>query len=153
MKLYLSKGRIWTGTQADAKAAQGGNDYEHVEVPDPKPERIAWLNQHWNDRPAAEDRPQDAAPPVEAHPEPKPSPAPVRAPVGDLSEQIMELEGPALLNVLEAAIGRLHETAGHRGWATFAKHTKAWGDSGVATDRGMGMLVLAGLAAFAKEEG
>lgn len=48
MRLYLSKGRVWTGTQADAKAAQGGtNNYETVEVPDAKPARLAWLNEMW----------------------------------------------------------------------------------------------------------
>lgn len=47
MKLYLSKGRIWTGTQADAKAAQGGTDYESIEVPTSKPELIVWLNEQW----------------------------------------------------------------------------------------------------------
>lgn len=148
MKLYLSKGTIWTGTQADAKAAQGGNDYEHVEVPDPKPDRIAWLNEHWNSRPAAEDRPQDAAPPVSDLPEPSLAPAPVRASTGDLGEEISKLEGAALLNVLEAAISRLHETAGYKGWGAFAKHTKAWGDHGLAVDRGLGMLVLSGLSSL-----
>ena len=44
MKLYRSKGTIWTGTQPDAKKAQGGTDYELVEVPTSKPELIAWLN-------------------------------------------------------------------------------------------------------------
>lgn len=45
MKLYRSKGEIWTGTQADAKAAQGGTDYETIEVPTDKPNLIRWLNE------------------------------------------------------------------------------------------------------------
>jgi hypothetical protein len=48
VRLYLSRGRHWTGTQADAKAAQGGtNTYETIEVPDAKPERMRWLNEQW----------------------------------------------------------------------------------------------------------
>ena len=47
MKLSLSLGHVWTGTQADARAAQGGKDFETVEVPTDKPGLIAWLNQHW----------------------------------------------------------------------------------------------------------
>lgn len=45
MNLYLSLGRVWTGTQADARAAQGGTkDYESKEVPTDKPGLIAFLN-------------------------------------------------------------------------------------------------------------
>jgi hypothetical protein len=47
MKLYLSLARIWTGTQADAKAAQGGPGFETIEVPTSKPELIQWLNERW----------------------------------------------------------------------------------------------------------
>lgn len=68
MRLYLSRGRIWTGTQADAKAAQGGPTYETVEVPDAKPERLAWLNAQWAR--LMGDKPE---------PEPAPPPAPVNA--------------------------------------------------------------------------
>lgn len=44
MNLYRSLGRIWTGTQADAKEAQGGKDFERIEVPTDKPGLIAFLN-------------------------------------------------------------------------------------------------------------
>lgn len=44
MNLYRSKGRIWTGTQADARAAQGGKDFEAIEVPTDKAGLLAWLN-------------------------------------------------------------------------------------------------------------
>ena len=72
MKLYRSKGSIWTGTQADAKAAQGGNDYESIEVPTDKPSLLAWLNE-FDVRPgAAPVRDQAPAPePVEAPPAPE----------------------------------------------------------------------------------
>lgn len=74
MRLYLSKGRIWTGTQADAKAAQGSTAYETIDVPDAKAERMAWLNAQWarllGDKPDPEPAPV-AAPvqPVATHPE------------------------------------------------------------------------------------
>lgn len=44
MNLYRSKGRHWTGTQADAKEAQGGKDFEHIDVPTDKAGLIAFLN-------------------------------------------------------------------------------------------------------------
>lgn len=44
MRFYRSKGRIWTGTQADAKTAQGSNDYETIDVPTDKPTLLPWLN-------------------------------------------------------------------------------------------------------------
>lgn len=44
MKLYRSKGSIWTGTLIDAKEAQGGKDFEHIDVPTDKAGLIAFLN-------------------------------------------------------------------------------------------------------------
>lgn len=47
MNLYRSKtpsGLLWTGTQADAKEAHGGKDFEHIEVPTDKSGLIAFLN-------------------------------------------------------------------------------------------------------------
>lgn len=44
MKLYRSLGSVWTGTQADAKAAQNGKDFEEIDVPTDKPGLMAWLN-------------------------------------------------------------------------------------------------------------
>lgn len=44
MNLYLSLGRVWTGTQAGAKATQGGKDFESIEVPTDKPGLLAFLN-------------------------------------------------------------------------------------------------------------
>ena len=44
MKLYRSLGRIWTGTAADARQAQGGKDFEQIEVPTDKPGLMAFLN-------------------------------------------------------------------------------------------------------------
>lgn len=162
MKLYLSNDRVWTGTQADAKEAQGGPDFKTVEVPTDKPGLIEWLNREWSlwwaefDQQAGSDRSQDAAPPVSSLPEPSPPPAPVRAPEppvsGTVSEQIMALEGSALFVALQAAIDRLHEIAGPKGWQQFAKHVSGWGGGSSATDRGLGMLVLAGLASATKEE-
>lgn len=44
MKLYRSLGRIWTGTQATARQAQGGKDFEEIDVPTDKPGLMAFLN-------------------------------------------------------------------------------------------------------------
>jgi hypothetical protein len=53
MNLYLSHGHIWTGTQADAKEAQGGaKDYKSVDVPTDKPGLIAFLNDLVNGPPS-----------------------------------------------------------------------------------------------------
>lgn len=46
MNLYRSKGRIWTGTQADARAANDGSkDFEHIDVPTDKAGLIGFLNE------------------------------------------------------------------------------------------------------------
>lgn len=59
MKLYLAHGNQWCGTQADAKAAQGDNSYEHVEVPVDKPSLLAWLNANWSPSDHAEEAPAE----------------------------------------------------------------------------------------------
>ncbi|MCG7348862.1 hypothetical protein [Sphingomonas sp. ACRSK] len=79
MKLYRSLGRIWSGTQADAKTAQGGADYEAIEVPTDKPSLIEWLNK-FDVRPGEAskdqmlvghpDEPETAEAPAPAPPEP-----------------------------------------------------------------------------------
>lgn len=63
----------------------------------------------------------------------------------DLVEAVHELEGSPLFSVLSAAIARLHETAGPHGWAGFAKNVYAYGRTSQATERGLGMLMLAAL--------
>ncbi|ARK07504.1 hypothetical protein LAV_00129 [Sphingobium phage Lacusarx] len=156
MKLYLSNARTWTGTQADAKEAQGGSDFEAIEVPTDKPGLIAWLNEEWAawyaemERRAAETAPESAVETVQPitapEPSPPPPPAPLAAPSGSITERILELQGNDLFLALEAAISRLHETAGPRGWNQFAKRATSWGGGTTAVDRGLGMLVLAGLA-------
>jgi len=56
MRLYRSKGHVWTGTEADAKAANDGmKGWEKIEVPTDKPSLIAWLNQHAPGKPPAAD--------------------------------------------------------------------------------------------------
>jgi hypothetical protein len=157
MKLYLTANRFWTGTQADAKLY--GKDVEQIEVPTDKPGLVAWLQEEWNgfyaeverlkgEAPAEAPRPEGVAPPVPDQPMATRPPVPVS---GDLPAQVLELEGAALFNVLQAALDRLHETAGDKGWSAFAKHATAWGSSQKATDRGLGMLVLAGLAATVRD--
>lgn len=47
MNLYLSNGRVWTGTQKDAKDA---GPFVAVEVPTDKPGLLAWLNARWAER-------------------------------------------------------------------------------------------------------
>lgn len=156
MKLYLTDNRHWTGTQVDAKAA--GSDVQNIEVPTDKPGLLAFLNEEWDafyaeiDRlkgaapadAADEDRPEVAAPPVSAD---QPMGTRPSAPFsGDLSEHIGKLEGAALFNVVQAVLGRMHEIGGSEGWPAFAKHNNAFGRGyKVATERALGMLLLAGL--------
>ena len=46
MNLYRSLGHVWTGTQADAKAANNGDkDFEHIEVPVDKAGLLQFLNE------------------------------------------------------------------------------------------------------------
>jgi hypothetical protein len=134
MKLYLSKNLIWTGTQADAKEAQGGTGYETIEVPTPKPELIAWLNEKWREFHDAANHTVAALPLTEEDEEeeeeelPPPVITPKAAPVNaTLIEQIDTLEGPALFNAVEAVLGRMHEIGGQEGWPAFAKHGNAFG--------------------------
>lgn len=95
MKLYLSRGSIWTGTQADAKAAQGGTDYQTIEVPDAKPERIKWLNEQWA-------RFADAPPVTIAEPAPEVEEAP--APPAEIDASKMR---PAQMERFEALAKKL----------------------------------------------
>ena len=45
MNLYRSLGHKWTGTQADARAANNGDkNFEHIDVPTDKPGLLAFLN-------------------------------------------------------------------------------------------------------------
>lgn len=44
MNLYLSRGRVWTGTLIDAREAQDGKDFEHIDFPTDKPGLLAILN-------------------------------------------------------------------------------------------------------------
>lgn len=60
MKLYRSKGSIWTGTQADAKAAQGGKDFEEHDVPTDKPGLLSFLNTFEVRRPETASEPAPA---------------------------------------------------------------------------------------------
>lgn len=48
MNLYLSRGRVWTGTQVEARAAQGGKDFEHIDFPTDKPGLLEILNDFAN---------------------------------------------------------------------------------------------------------
>ena len=46
MNLYRSLGHIWTGTQADARAANNGDkDFEHIDVPTDKASLLQFLNE------------------------------------------------------------------------------------------------------------
>jgi hypothetical protein len=71
---------------------------------------------------------------------------------GDVVEAIFSLEGDRVLDALAASIDRLHETAGYRGWQQFARKTLSWSGGSLATDRGLGMLLMAGLASLPVEE-
>ena len=61
MKLYLSLGHIWTGTQKDAKDAQGSKDFVEREIPTDKPGLMAWLNAEWAKFQAAASAPEPVA--------------------------------------------------------------------------------------------
>ena len=46
MNLYRSLGHTWTGTQADARAANNGDkDFEHIDVPTDKAGLLQFLNE------------------------------------------------------------------------------------------------------------
>lgn len=173
MKLYRSKGSIWTGTQADAKAAQGGTDFEAIEVPVDKPSLIAWLNANVSAPTGAETIPETPAAPepetptISTNPEQmRPSqmerfeavarklgwsppgtepetPAAPAAPKVPLYEQILDLTPKELAPVLSAAIGRLGEVAGNNGWGVFAKDVYSWTPGARSVEQGLGMLMLA----------
>ncbi len=81
---------------------------------------------------------------------PKPVAPSVQTPrSGDVIEDILELNETRILDAVGAALDRMHELVGFKGWHLFAKKTLAWGGGSLATDRGLGMLVLAGLASIA----
>lgn len=175
MKLYLSQGRTWTGTQSDAKHAQGGNDYETIEVPTDKPSLLAWLNARWEAFAGVQPRREDAAPaaePVEEAPAPPadseqpqmraaqmerfealarklgwspPGEAATSTTLDDVEEMIASAEGNDLIRLVSASVSRLGTFAGLRGWAAFAKNVYAWSPGSKATEQGLGMLMLAAL--------
>lgn len=91
---------------------------------------------------------QDAAPTEAAAPEPAVQSAPTPR-SGDVIEDILSLDETRILDAVGAALDRMHELVGFRGWHLFAKKTLAWGGGSLATDRGLGMLVLSGLASIA----
>ena len=66
MNLYLSRGRVWTGTQADARDAQGGKDFEHIDFPTDKPGLLAILNDFPNRFPGMFGERMARSEPVEA---------------------------------------------------------------------------------------
>ncbi|SFJ48578.1 hypothetical protein SAMN03159338_1527 [Sphingomonas sp. NFR04] len=172
MKLYLSLSRIWSGTQADAKAAQGGAGFETIEVPTNKPELIQWLNDRWSSF-AVGPTTEESAPPSPAIEEAprttEPDPSKMRAaqlerfesvarklgwtppgeqptaPKRDLGAEILELDVAALPAILSAAIGRLGEIAGTNGWGAFAKHVYSWTPGSRSVEQGLGMLMLAAM--------
>lgn len=67
MRLYRSQGRVWTGTQADAKTAQGGKDFEEIEVPTDKAGLMKFLNE-FDVRPGERAAEVEAPPAAEAMP-------------------------------------------------------------------------------------
>lgn len=199
MKLYRSQGRVWTGTQADAKAAQGGADFETIEVPVDKPSLIKWLNE-FDVRPfdrynhdanvnqstapasfamsgvAAPSSLPSAAPnlssvgvtPVDPEPvmreaqkarfealarkmgwtppdEVGEAPASPPAIVLDLESEIHKLDKKPLIRALTAGMSRLNEIAGINGWAAFARDVYSWSPHAKSVERGLGMLMMAGL--------
>jgi hypothetical protein len=176
MKAYWLPGiSRYARTKADAEARSDVSPYEETSLPERHQETVDFLNgmieRHEanvaavelgqrRDEASAEEmgyasvaealadlrRLREGAP---GEPEPATAPAAreTSGPVGDVVEAILELEGDRVLDALAAAIDRLHETAGHQGWRRFARKALAWGSGSLATDRGLGMLVLAGLAA------
>ncbi|MFZ3482069.1 hypothetical protein [Sphingomonas sp. 3-13AW] len=80
-----------------------------------------------------------------------PDPAPSTPRTGALIEDILALDENGILEALSASIGRLHEVAGFRGWQAFAKKSLSWGGGNLSTDRGLGMLLMAGLASLPSE--
>jgi len=159
MKLYLTDGKHWTGTQADAKAA--GDTFVPIEVPTDKPSLIPFL-QKLQDKITELRTKRDTAPePVEivtATGETKPlvipeivevaTPVPTVSSVGQIENLIDTMDGASLIRVLTSAIPRLAEVAGTAGWAAFAKETYAWSPGAKRVEQGMGMLMLAAFNNF-----
>ena len=66
MNLYRSLGHIWTGTQADARAANNGDkDFEHIDVPTDKASLLQFMN-------AMQTPPAPEPPPADTVSEPDP---------------------------------------------------------------------------------
>lgn len=85
--------------------------------------------------------------------EPSTPPEPLTKPErkGDLIEDILGLDETRILDAVAASLDRMHEIAGFRGWHAFAKKTLSWSGGSLATDRGLGMLVMAGLASLGQK--
>jgi hypothetical protein len=144
VKLYLSKGWIWTGTQADARAAADGtDDWEPVEVPVAKPDLLKFLNDR--SAPPEDDELPLVIPdegddlPVEIKRKSVPDSAPEA-----LYEKIMASEGSEFAMAMEAALSRLNEL-GAGGWDAFAKVTNMRKSGRGGVERSLGMLMLAAL--------
>jgi hypothetical protein len=148
---WIPSRRRFVGTQTEAKAEKAA--FEVEEVPVVKADLIAYLNAR-EERHEAEvkalrtridelegdggaEAAVDAAQPM----------APIPA-NGDLVDQVLELDERTLVRVLGAAIGRLGEVAGTRGWSAFAKDTYGWTPAARSVEQGLGMLMLAAFDSF-----
>lgn len=171
---WIPSRRRFIGTQTEAKAEKVA--FEAVDVPLVKADLMAYLNER-EERHEAEiaalraelgnrdgadgENPEDAQGAVtsEASSETE---APAAAAVTrearpdgeplEIDYQVMELDHKMLIRVLSAAIGRLGELAGTRGWAAFAKDVYGWSPSARNVEQGLGMLMLAAFDSFGMDK-
>jgi hypothetical protein len=83
-------------------------------------------------------------------PAPEGNSAPVK--IEGIDAAIDNMDAHQVSRVLISAMGQLHRVAGTHGWAIFAKNVYAYGRSAMATERALGMLMMAGLAHSGEKE-
>lgn len=152
---WIPERRRFVGTQTEARTEKAA--FEVRDVPTVKAELIDYLNareaEHEEELAALRaeietlrEEAGDAAEtdttiqPVQSAPT---RPAQEQTSGTDIIEQILELDAGRLAPVLSAAIGRLGEVAGTKGWGVFGKSVYAWSPGARSVEQGLGMLMLA----------
>ena len=174
--VWIPDRRRFVGTQGEAKALKVR--FEVVDVPTDKSGLMDYLNQieEANERaarPAPPAQNEETVPQaVEATEAPVEPPTRTGTPTErlqaaarkmgwvpaaeagarNLTDEIMALEGAAVIPVLTASIERMAETAGNKGWAAFTKSVHAWTPGARSLEQGFGMLMIAAMKSFTKNQ-
>lgn len=165
---WLPEDRRFIGTETEARKLK--KPFEKRDVPVKKAELIAYLNTEQEERDQAiaaafeegrqaglaealgssQEARQDAEAPIpESPPEIKAKKVvPTAQDRKSIVEQILDLNQEQLPQVLSAAIGRLGEVAGSKGWAVFGKSVYSWTPGSRSVEQGLGMLMLAAFNNF-----